>query len=312
MRILNKTYLAFTVIVLIGCVSCSVTPNPNYNAKTEKYIYEETKQLVSLVEDAAALMEKDGTDAFREFSAEGSKWLNFKHYLFVYDINGKCLFHPIEKQMVGQNMMDFKDVDKRPVIKFITDVGKEPAPDASRWVFNLWEEPNYSFPRWKSSYVRKVIAPDKKIYLIGSGLYNMKIEKVFIQERVDMAADLILKKGLEPAVSEIKDNSFSLNILGSYIWVADSKGNLLVDPSYPNILKRNVAHMHDINGKPVTEEARSLLKDKDRIWIQYIGFKTQTTTPTRKLAYIRKVTVAGQDLFVWSSFAVATPIWMRL
>lgn len=41
-----------------------------------KYTYKDTQDLVSLVEDAATLIETKGDEAFKEFARKDSKWLN--------------------------------------------------------------------------------------------------------------------------------------------------------------------------------------------------------------------------------------------
>ena len=224
-------------IVLCSFLLYFLAAGSAYAANRDKiagYIYEDNKQLVLLVEDAASLVEKNGEAAFADFSVMGSRWLNENNYLFVYDIHGKCIFHPIEPYLIGQDLSSFKDIDKRPVIAMIANVGNKSQPDASGWIFYLWEPPSHSYPAWKGSYIRKAVTPDGKVYLVGSGLYNIKMEKAFIQERVDKAAELILSQGKETAFKELNERSCPLHILDSYISVVDEKGDVLVDsPGFP-------------------------------------------------------------------------------
>ena len=72
--------------------------------KLSQYLYEDTKQLVALVEDAASLIEQKGEAAFPLFQIKHSKWLHDQRYLFIYDLNGKRVFHPIEPGLVGQDL----------------------------------------------------------------------------------------------------------------------------------------------------------------------------------------------------------------
>jgi hypothetical protein len=107
-------------------------------------------------------------------------------------VDGTCVFHAASPRLVGKNMMDFRDIHDKPVIRLITDVAKRPGPDAADWVFYLWEEDKPQLdPQWKSAYVRKAVAPDGKVYLVGSGSYDIKVEEVFIEDKVLEAADLI-------------------------------------------------------------------------------------------------------------------------
>lgn len=281
------------------------------DSKLVPYVYEDTKRLVTLVEDAASLIEQKGDAAFQDFAVKNSKWFDDKYYLFVYDLTGKCVFHPIQPGLIGKDLSSFRDVEDRPVIELITDVGKKPGANANGWVFYLWEMPNHYSPYWKSSYIRKVIAPNGNIYVVGSGLYNMKIEKAFIQERVNMAADLILSEGKDAAFNEIRKSSAVYHILGSYIFVVDESGNVVVDPSFPSNFQRNVSNFHDVTGRMVLEKIRQDLQYKDRVWDAFLWPQYESDVPSRMLLYVRKVKIGDEVFFVYGNFFPIKPVWMK-
>jgi signal transduction histidine kinase len=280
--------------------------------KLALYLYEDTKQLVTLVEDAAGIMEKQGAEAFKRFGAKGSRWLNKDYYLFVYDLEGTCLFHPISPELVGKNLIRFKDMNGKPVIRLITDVGRKAQRDAGGWGFYLWEEGTQFVPRWKSSYIRKVIGPDNRIYLIGSGSYNIKIEKSFIQENVNAAARLLETKGRKIAFTEFRNSGSVFHLLDTYIFVMDDTGRTLVDPAFPMLVNRDLKDFQDAVGRYVVKEVFRKLEQSDEAWIQYLWPKPESILPSRKLAYFRKVKVGHDTLIVGSDFFMATPIWMKL
>jgi signal transduction histidine kinase len=276
------------------------------------YVYEDNKELIILVEEAASLIEKEGEAAFSNFGVEGSKWLKGNRYIFIYDTTGKCIFHPIEPNLVGQDLSSFKDMVKRPVIAMIAAVANKPQPDASGWTFYLWEAPWHSYPIWKGSYIRKVITPSGKVYLVGSGLYNIKIEKIFIQESVDNAVELILSKGKEAAFRELREASCPLHVLDSFIFVFEENGNVIVDPLFPNLAKkRSMEEYQDDTGRNIPREISELLKDKDNAWFLYIAPKIGSTRSTRHAGYVRKIKIDGQIFYVVATFTPATPIWMK-
>jgi len=280
--------------------------------KVSQYVYEDNKQLVALVESAASLIEHKGEAAFKEFGVNNSRWLNDKFYIFVYESTGICAFHPVESDFVGKNLSKLKDIEGRSVIAMICEVGNMPQPDASGWIFYLWEDPWHSNPRWKGSYVRKAIAPDGKIYLVGSGLYNIKTEKIFIQERVDKAAELILAKGKEAAFRELSDRSCPLHILNNYVSVVAENGDVIVDPLFPNLdKKRNIMQYRDSTGSTIIEKIKGSLKDRDSNWVLYIAPRADTSHPARYLRYTRRVIVGKEVFYVTGSFVPATPIWMK-
>lgn len=277
------------------------------------YLYEDTRQLVWLVEEAATLIEQKGEAAFERFAVKKSKWLNDQRYLFVYDLSGKCVFHPIETKFVGQELIGLKDLDGRPMIAMITDVGKKPEADASGWIFYLWEESWQSrVPEWKSSYVRKAVAPGGAVYVVGSGLYNMKTEKIFLEERVNRAVALIKEKGTAAAFEQLRNRACPLHILNTYITVTDRRGDIVVDPSFPTLVKkRNLSHFRDATGRNVYAEVADGLKDKDRLWLLYIAPRGEAKRLARHMMYVRKAEAEGEVFYVSVTFVPATPVWMR-
>lgn len=276
------------------------------------YIYEDTRQLVLLVESAANLVEEQGTKAFPGFAVPGSRWFNETYYLFIYDINGVCLFHPVDPELVGKNLMDLKDMNGKPVVREITDIGHRPGPKSSGWVFYLWEERAGLTPTWKISYIRKAIGPRGRIYLVGSGSHNFKIEPVFVKDNVDRAAELLENRGKEEAFAQFRDRASPFSFCGTYIYVFDTLGECLVDPAFPSLEKRNMLQFRDATGHYVVKEMLKVLESQDRARLQFMASpKPGTTLPSRKLAYLRKVTVKGESLIIMSDFSLASPIWMR-
>jgi len=279
--------------------------------RSSLYLYEDTKRLVRLVEDAATLMERNGTAAFTEFGRKDSHWFNQKYYLFVYDLGGVNVFHAASPELTGKNLMGFQDMNGKPILRYITDIGKKPQRDASGWVFYLWQEKNDFLPKWKSAYIRKVVAPDNRIYLLGCGVYNFKIERVIIQENIRQAAELLVTEGKEAAFRTFRDPASRFNFLETYVYVTDEKGRALVDPAFPKMQGRDLSNFKDAIGRPVMTEIISKLQTHDEAWVQYLWPRPGAARLSRKLAYVRKVRIGGETLFVGSDFFLATPIWMR-
>jgi hypothetical protein len=276
------------------------------------YLYEDTRQLVFFVEEAARLVEKRGPEAFREFSVRGSRWLDDSHYLFVYDINGICLFHPAIPELVGRNLLDLKDMNGKPVGRWINEIGHRPEPDASDWVFYLWEAPTDLTPTWKNSYVRKAVGPRGKVYLVGSGVHYFKIETIFVRQCVDRAVELLKSQGKKIAFAHFRDRASRFFFCDTYIYVLNDKGQCLVDPAFPNLEMRDLTQFKDALGHQVVKEMLQRLENHDTAWVQYMLPRPGANLPSRKLAYLRKVKVNGETLIIGADFFLATPIWMKL
>jgi signal transduction histidine kinase len=275
-------------------------------------LYEDTKRLVNFVESAAALIEQRGTGAFQEFDRSDSRWRTSSTYLFVYDLGGTCVWHGMNPELVGRDLIALHDALGKPVIQEITDIGRRPEQDASDWVFYLWEERTELLPSWKSSYVRKAVAPDGKVYLVGSGSNRLKVEKVFVRERVDNAARLLQERGREAAFHDFKDPSSPFYFLGTFVFVLDQQGHSLVDPAYPTLQGRDMSNFRDAIGRPAIRDLLQKLESSDQAWVQFLWPKPGERLPSRKLMYARRVRVGNEMLLVGSDFYLATPVWMRL
>src|SRR5205809_7454568 len=92
-------------VMLAGSISGS---SPD---KLSAYAYEDTRRLVALVEQAAKLMEEQGESAFSEFGRKGSKWFSDPYYLFVYQPDGTCVFHPLQLDLVGMTISELRDLN---------------------------------------------------------------------------------------------------------------------------------------------------------------------------------------------------------
>ena len=276
-----------------------------------RYLYEDTRRLVKLVEDAATLMEREGAAAFPEFGRKGSRWFDEKCFLFVYDSLGTCTFHATIPELIGKNLMDLRDMNGKPLIRFITDVCRKPQRDAHGWVFYLWQEKNEFEPKWKSAYVRKVIMPDSKVCVIGAGHHYLKIEKVMVQENVQSAVDLLAAEGKQVAFKEFLNPASRYSFLNTFVWVTDERGRALVDPAFPEQEGRDLTLFRDAIGRPVMKEIMDKLHKDDEAWVQYLWPRPGAVAASRKLAYVKKVRVGEETLLVGSDFFLASPIWMK-
>jgi signal transduction histidine kinase len=284
---------------------------PGIDDKLAPYAYEDTRRLIRLVEDAAALIERNGAAAYRDFAIKGSRWFR-DTYLFAYTLDSTCVFHAQQPALMGKNLASLTDMNGKPVIRYITDIGRRPERDASGWVFYLWEESTQLIPAWKGSYIRKAAMPDGTIVTIGSGLYDLKVEKVFVENAVDRAAALIKAEGPDTAFRVFQDRASPFVFLDVYIFAMDDKARTLVDPAYPTLAGRDLSGFEDAVGVHVVDEALHKLTTADFAWTQYLWPLPGNGALSRKLMYVRKVEANGRTIIVGSDFFLATPIWMRV
>jgi len=257
--------------------------------------YEQTKQVIALVEKAAELLKREGPQAFSKFRQKNSRWFHGDSYVFVHDGKGESLCHPYQPALEGTNLIDLEDVDGKRLVAMMIDTvsGKS----AAGWVHYKWPRPEDATPSWKSSYVVRVKDSSGNEYLLGSGMYGMKVEKLFIVETVDEAARLVEQNGKE-AFPILRDKAGQFRYMGVYVFVGDRKGNELVSGGFPELEGTNLWDFKDANGKLVIQYQIKMLETKDAGWNDYMWPKPGETKPSRKLAYVRKVKTTDGFLYV--------------
>ncbi|MEC4679172.1 MAG: cache domain-containing protein [Nitrospirota bacterium] len=299
----------FGVLLILGTL-CADQPVKTAWAAQLTYDYKRTNKVVTLVEDASALIEKKGEEVFPAFRKHGSKWYQGDSYLFIYDLKGVNVVHPVQSELEGKNLISFKDINGKPVIKMIIDTVTKTR-EHRGWVHYMWIRPEEIFPLWKSAYVRKVISPSGNQYAIGSGIYNLKIEKEFIVEMVDSAVELLKKEG-KAAFDQFRNKASPFDFMDSYIFVIDEKGMAVVDPGFPSLEQRNLLNNKDAAGRYIVREMiHKLERSGDTTWISYMWPKPGKVKPSKKLAYIRKVKLSKETFIVGAGYSPARPIWMR-
>ncbi|OYD15133.1 hypothetical protein CH333_06465 [candidate division WOR-3 bacterium JGI_Cruoil_03_44_89] len=264
-----------------------------------KYEYKETIELVALVDDAVDLIKKNGEDCFPEFRKKDSKWQHDDLYIFVWGLDGMRFVYPPDPEGEGKNMLDLKDINGKPIGRmFVKEVsGKK----GEGWVHYEWPKPGEVTPTWKSTYLKRAKAPSGKVYLIGSGLYNMKCEKEFIVGAVDNAVELLKEKGLN-AIGEMRLSASEFVFLDSYVFIKDMEGNEILNPAFPDLEGQNLYGLQDSNGKYFIREELELLRTQDECWMEYMWPKPGESEPSGKLVYMRKVNVDNKILVVGAGY----------
>ena len=128
----------------------------------------EAKQIVDLVNNAAAMIEQKGTDAFTAFRAKESVWYKGETYVFVYDLNGTVLCNPGFPGYEGKNLMEMKDPNGKAFVHELIETAKS---KGSGWVDYVLPKPGETVPSKKISYARTAKMPDGQTVMIGSGMW---------------------------------------------------------------------------------------------------------------------------------------------
>lgn len=173
--------------------------------------------LMSAVDAAVALIEKEGTDAFSKLRDKSSQFIFLGTYIFVDTPEGIEVVNGGFPDVEGKNLFDYKDSNGKYLTREIIDTAMK---KGSGWVDYLWPKPGQTQASKKHTYVKKAVYKDKS-FAVGAGAY-IKDESAPAQMMTeDMAGKLMileLKTGALAAgrvVRETADNIFIENMDGS-------------------------------------------------------------------------------------------------
>jgi signal transduction histidine kinase len=256
-------------------------------------------ELMTLVREGAAVLEKEGEKAYPEFRKKGSKWFRDDTYFFVWTMDGTRVFHAADPASEGQNVSGMKDVLGRPIGKMFLDVAASPSGEG--WVHYMYPEPGDIFPTWKSTFLKRVSFPSGKRYIVGSGIYNMQMDNTFIEDVVNRAATLVTKEGKD-AFSQLRDKTGPFVFMDTYVFVETPHGTELVNPAQPSLEGKNLIDLRDITGKPVVQEEIAAAMKEGSAWLKLYWYKPGDNVPALKQTYVRRVQSGGDTYIVGSGF----------
>ena len=258
-------------------------------------------ELMTLVRQAASILEKEGEHAYPEFRSKGSRWFLNDIYLFVFTMDGTRAFHAADPETEGRNDIGLKDVLGRPIVKMILEAGANPTGEG--WVHYMYPEPGDIFPAWKSSFVKRVTYPSGKQYLVGCGIYNMQMDKVFIEDLVNRAAALVADRGKE-AFGQLRDKTGPFIFMDTYVFVESPEGTELVNPAQPSLEGKNLIDLRDLQGKAMVRDEIAAAMTEGSAWLECYWYQPGDNKPALKQTYVRKVQSDGETFVVGSGLYI--------
>jgi signal transduction histidine kinase len=257
--------------------------------------YDETLELIELVANAATLIATEGPDAACvEFNQVGSEWFQDEIYVFVFDLDGVAVCHPAQPALEGQTLLELRDPSGRPIIR--NSLRELEGGSDTGWVHYLWPKPESRTFVWKTTHIQRVTAPDGTQYIVGSGLYEMPMERFFVVEQVNDAVELIEAEG-EEAFFTLRDRSTGFRFYDAYVFVLDPEGIMLVNVGFPDLENTSVAALEDSTGKLFVQEMLAVPKGGSA-WVDYRWPKPGEEAASNKSSYLRRIEVGGREYIV--------------
>lgn len=119
----------------------------------------------AMVKKAVAFMKANGKDkAFAEINNTKGQFIDRDLYVFVYDMNGKCVAHGFNQKMIGKDLIEMKDPDGKFYVKERVEIAKTKGSGIQNYKFT---NPDSKKIDDKSAYIEK-----HDNYIFGCGAYK--------------------------------------------------------------------------------------------------------------------------------------------
>jgi signal transduction histidine kinase len=120
---------------------------------------------------AAALLKAKGDAALAELNDPNGefRFAGGKGYVWVHNLDGVMVMHPIKPALVGKGLMDMRDVNGVYLFVAMNELCED---KGEGWVPYSWPKPGEEKSSPKVSYVVLVEKGDKT-YVVGSGMYDV-------------------------------------------------------------------------------------------------------------------------------------------
>ena len=255
----------------------------------------EAVEIEAFVKNGASLIKQKGKKAFDSFRQEGTEWFHDDQYLFVWDMDGLRYVYPPDIKGEGKNVRNLKDIDGKPIGELFIEVAL--SKEERGWVHYRWPKPGELDPSWKSTYVMRVQSPSGKIFLIGSGAYEMPVQRNFIVNVVNSAVKLIEEDGIK-AFDTLRSKRSQYIYQDTYVFVIDKNGVELMNAAFPKLEGRNVSGYQDAKGNYFVKEFIEVASTKGSGWVDYPWPKPGDVEKSHKSAFVKKAMIDGEMVVV--------------
>jgi signal transduction histidine kinase len=122
-------------------------------------------EAVAMVKKAVEFIKANGNEkAFEEITNPKGKFVDRDLYVVVYDMNAKCLAHGQKANMVGKELIDFKDTDGKEFYKERVELMKKQA--------SAWQDYKFMNPISKEIEPKSMYLERTGDLIVGCGVYS--------------------------------------------------------------------------------------------------------------------------------------------
>ena len=119
----------------------------------------------AMVKKAIQLIKTEGKEkAFVEINNPKGKFVDRDLYIFVYDMDGKCIAHGFNQKMIGKELIEIRDSDGKLYVKERVEIART---KGKGWQDYKFTDPITKKIEPKSAYVERV-----ENMIVGCGVYK--------------------------------------------------------------------------------------------------------------------------------------------
>jgi len=119
----------------------------------------------AMVKKAISMAKASGNEAaFAEINNPKGKFVDRDLYVFVYDMNGKCVAHGQNPKMIGKELIDMKDADGKAFVKERVEIAKTKG--------SGWQDYKFTDPLTKQIEHKRAYVERHGDFIFGSGIYK--------------------------------------------------------------------------------------------------------------------------------------------
>ena len=127
--------------------------------------YGTTGEADGMVKKAIAYLKANGKEkAFADFSSPQGAFVDRDLYIFVYDLNGKCVAHGFNQKMIGKDLREMKDADGKDYVKERIEIAKTKGKG--------WQDYKFTNPITKKLEPKTAYIEKFEDVIVGCGAYK--------------------------------------------------------------------------------------------------------------------------------------------
>jgi two-component system, NtrC family, sensor kinase len=207
---------------------------------------------------------KDHTYKTIKYALEGMLYNEGKGYIFIDDINGVKVLEPLNKDIEGHNLLEYKDINGYQYMKKVAETikNKSETYDEYYWYKSKDDKTTYK----KISFYKYFEPLD---FAIGTGEYYVDFEKKIQNNLLEKIQGV-----------RLEDNS--------YIFIFNKQGNYL-SHFYENKIGTNGFNVKDANGKYFVKDMFEFIEKNKEGYVQYLASSKPDSTlkNVEKISYVR-------------------------